>query len=60
MMKLSGIQKEFQILNRSWININGSKTDDWKTFEENNPTIALNILYIKEKETCQAYIFQLN
>ena len=59
-MKLSGIQKEFQILNRSWININGSKTDDWKTFEENNATIALNILYIKEKETCQAYIFRLN
>ena len=26
-----------------------SKLDDWKTFEKNNPTIALNILYIKEK-----------
>ena len=60
MMKLSGIQKEFQILNRSWININGSKIDDWKTFEENNPAISLNILYIKEKEPCQAYISQLN
>ena len=59
-MKLSGIQKEFQILNRSWININGSKIDDWKTFEENNPAISLNILYIKEKEPCQAYISQLN
>ena len=22
---------------------------NWKTFEKNNPTIALNILYIKEK-----------
>ena len=26
-----------------------SKIDDWKTFEKNNPTIALNILYIKRK-----------
>ena len=33
-----------------------SKIDDWKTFEENNPTIALNILYIKEKEICSVYI----
>ena len=33
-----------------------SKIDDWKTFEKNNPTIALNILYIKEKEICPAYI----
>ena len=27
-----------------------SKIDDWKAFEESNPTIALNILYIKEKQ----------
>ena len=27
-----------------------SKIDNWKTFEKNNQTIALNILYIKEKE----------
>ena len=26
-----------------------SKTDDLKTFEKNNPTIALNIVHIKEK-----------
>ena len=40
-----------------WKGINyPSKTDDWKTFEKNNPTIALNILYIKEKEVCPAYI----
>ena len=33
-----------------WKGINyPSKIDDWKTFEKNNPTIALNILYIKEK-----------
>ena len=37
-----------------------SKTEDWKTFEKNNPTIALNILYIKEKETYLAYISKHN
>ena len=30
--------------------------DDLKTFEKINPTIALNSLYIKEKETYPAYI----
>ena len=36
-----------------WKGINyPSKIDDRKTFEKNNPTIALNILYIKEKEVC--------
>ena len=31
----------------NWERINyPSKTDHWKTFEKNNPTIALNILYI--------------
>ena len=34
-----------------------SKIDDWKTFEKNNLTIALNILYIKEKEICPALPF---
>ena len=44
-----------------WKGINyPSKTDDWKTFEKNNPTIALNILYIKEKEVCPAYISQIH
>ena len=33
-----------------------SKVDDWKTLEKNNPTIALDILYSKEKEICPAYI----
>ena len=37
-----------------------SKIDDWKTFEKNNPTIALNILYIKEKEIFPAYISKVN
>ena len=35
----------------NWKGINyPSKIDDWKTFEKNNPTIALNIFYINEKE----------
>ena len=34
--------------------------DDWKTLEKNNPTTALNILYIKEKEICLAYISKIN
>ena len=41
----------------NWKGINyPSKIDDWKMFEKNNPTIALNILYTKEKETCTTYI----
>ena len=35
------------------------KIDDWKTFEKNNLTIALNILYTKEKEIRQAYISKI-
>ena len=37
-----------------------TKIDDWKTFEKNNSTIALNILYIKDKEICAAYISKIN
>ena len=37
-----------------------SKADDWIKFEKNNPTIALNILYITEKEICPAYISKNN
>ena len=37
-----------------------SKIDDWKMFEKNNPTIALNILYNKEKEICPAYVSKIN
>ena len=37
-----------------------SKIDDWKTFEKNNPIIALNILYTKEKEISPAYISKSN
>ena len=37
-----------------------SKIDDWKTFGKNDPTIALNVPYIKEKEICPAYISKIN
>ena len=37
-----------------------SKIDDWKKFEKNNPTVALNILYISEKEILPAYISKHN
>ena len=32
----------------------------YKCIQQNNPTIALNILYIKEKETRPAYISKIN
>ena len=32
------------------------KIEDCKKLEKNNPAIALNVLYIKQKEICQAYI----
>ena len=45
----------------NWKGINyPSKIDNWKTFEKNNLTITLNILYIKEKEICSAYISKIN
>ena len=37
-----------------------TKIDDWKTFEKNNPTFALNILYIKRKEIYLADISNYN
>ena len=36
------------------------KIDDSKIFEKSNPTVALNILYIKEKEVYPAYISKIN
>ena len=45
----------------NWKGINyPSKIDDWKTLEKSNPTIALNILYVKEKEIYPAYISKHN
>ena len=37
-----------------------SKIDVQKTFEKNNPTTALNNLYIKEKDICPVYISKIN
>ena len=36
-----------------------SKTDDWKTFEKINSTIALNILYIFKKQIFLTYILEI-
>ena len=45
----------------NWKGINyPSKIDDWKMFEKNNPTIAPNVSYIKEKEICPTYIWKIN
>ena len=45
----------------NWKGINyPSKIDDWKIFEKNNQTIALNILYTKEKDILSAYISKHN
>ena len=44
-----------------WKGINfPSKIDDWKKFEKNNTTIALNKLHVKEKEIGSAYISKIN
>ena len=41
----------------NWEGINSpSKIEDWKRFEQNNPRIALNMLYIKGKDICPAFI----
>ena len=57
--KSSSIKPFINKYNWEWINY-PSKIDDGKTFETNNPTIALNILYIREKEICPAYISKIN
>ena len=45
----------------NWKGINyPSKIDDQKTFKKNNPTIALNIFYSKEKKICPVYISKIN
>ena len=45
----------------NWKGINHlSKINDWKMFEKNIPTIALDILYIKEKEVCRPCISKIN
>ena len=48
------------ILRYKWKGINYPWKIDWKTFEKNNLAIALNILYIQEKEICATYISKIN
>ena len=43
-----------------WKRINYQSKVDWKTLEKNNPTVALNTLYIKEKEICPADILKIS
>ena len=45
----------------NWEEINySSKVGDWEGFEKNNLTVVLNVLYIKEKEICSAYISKID
>ena len=48
-------------MTNNWERINyPSKIADWKRFEKNNPTIALNILCTNEREILPAYISKYN
>ena len=45
----------------NWEGINyPSKLGDWKSFEKNNPTMAMNMLYTKEKEILPTYVSKHN
>ena len=57
--RFSNIKPFINKCNRNGINY-PSKIDDLKSFEKNTPTIALNILYSKEKEKYPAYISKHN
>ena len=57
--RVSNIKPLMNKYNQAGINY-PSKTDDWKTFEKNNPTLALNILDVKEKEKLPAGISKHN
>ena len=37
-----------------------SEKDDWKKFEGNNLAIALNVLYVKNKKICPAFVSKDN
>ena len=41
------------------INLSSGK-DDWKKFEKNNGTIALNVLYSKKEKIYAAYVSKHN
>ena len=59
---LEGVSSINSFLDKfNWEGINyPSKIYDLETFEKNNPIIALNILYTKEKELCPVYISNIN
>ena len=57
--RVSNIKPFINSYNQKRINY-PSKIGNWKTFEKNNPKIALNISYIKEKEMCPAHISKIN
>ena len=51
------------IISYNWEGINyPSKIENWERFEKSNPkkVIALNVLSIKVKEICPAYISKIN
>ena len=37
-----------------------SEEDDWKQFEKNNQTIALNVLYAKKEKICPSCVLKHN
>ena len=37
-----------------------SEKDDWKTFEKNNGTISVNVLYTKKEKIYPAYVSKKN
>ena len=59
-----GIMKISPFINKykyNWYQINFQlEKDDWVKLEKVNSTIALNMLYEKEKEICPAYISKYN
>ena len=57
--RFSNIKPFFKKYHQKGINY-PTKIDGWKKFETNNPIISLNILHVKEKEMCPAYISKTN
>ena len=69
MLKYKEIKKDPQRITKiipfinknNWEGINyPSEKDDWKKFEKNNVTIALNVLYAKKEKIYLAYVSKHN
>ena len=58
--KVSNIKPFINKHKVKWINDPSKIDGDWKTFEKNNLTIDLNILFIIKKEIRPAYISKIN